>query len=274
MSDDNKNSESLEDFDFNSLNTDEAQENVGETVFDLDNPFGDDIVVSKNKGDTGGFPESAGEVLSDFGDSFGGDLTSEGNVSEDNPFFGDSAAEGEASVDVSTDADTVGEKGKPKKKGLLGGLFGGKGKKKAPKKSTAGEGSEDAGDDAGESEGSEKKKKVAKEKKSASERTPVDFGGTICIVFSALWLACLLVFNIVALLYAQEAGISLMQILTFMGAINIVGLAALSVPVLFYKFPQGRTLPNVMLGIAAVAIFIGVQVAITEFYRYGFMVVA
>jgi hypothetical protein len=78
------------------------------------------------------------------------------------------------------------------------------------------------------------------------------------------------VFNIAALL-SGESG-KLMQTLAFMGAINIVGLAAMSVPVLFYRFPKERTLPNVMLGVSVVALFIALQIAITEFYRYGFAV--
>jgi len=47
MSDDNKNSEPF-DFNFDSLNEEEAQEQSGES-FDLDNPFGDDVVVTQSE---------------------------------------------------------------------------------------------------------------------------------------------------------------------------------------------------------------------------------
>jgi hypothetical protein len=75
-------------------------------------------------------------------------------------------------------------------------------------------------------------------------------------------------FNVAGLL---TGGKSLMQTLCFLGAINIVGLAAATVPILFYRFPKERTLPNVMLGIAAVAMFCSLLVVVTEFYLYGFV---
>jgi len=281
MSDDNKSSDNSSDFldniDFDAFNTDESQAGTGEGSFDLDNPFGDDL-TPLNKGEsTGDLPESAGESSFGFDDSFGdlsqsGDsLTPDSGVSADNPYLSD----------LADDGIPGGEK-KGEKKGFLSGLFGGKGKKEKTKKKTSekeeteeGGGAEDS--NVGESEGvmldkkKTKKEKVAKEKKPAGERAPLGLGEILCIVFSALWLVCLLVFNIAAFLYSREAGISLMQTLAFMGAINIVGLAAASVPILFYKFPQERTLSNVMLGISATAIFIAVQIAITEFYRYGFI---
>jgi hypothetical protein len=69
----------------------------------------------------------------------------------------------------------------------------------------------------------------------------------------------------------MTSGKSLMQTICFLGAFNIIGLAAAAVPILFYKFPKERTLPNVMLGIAAIAVFISLQSAVIEFYRYNFI---
>ena len=63
----------------------------------------------------------------------------------------------------------------------------------------------------------------------------------------------------------------MMQTLCFLGAFNIVSLAVASVPILFYRFPKERTLPNVMLGIAAIAMLSGMQIAIIEFYSYSFI---
>ena len=343
MSDDKKKPESLDDFDFDSFNLDEPQQNPGESSFDLDDPFGGDIVatddstVGINGGmdtgdldtgdlDTGDLSESAGASSFDLDDPFGGDMVitgsgmSTGDLPEstgassfdlDDPFGGDMVATGggthtgdflagdlpksadsfglddpyggdlqAAAGGVSADnpylsgaasATTDGEK--KGKKGFLSGIFGGKGKKDKSKKATSGEEG-----DAEESESGitkkgkkEKKEKVVKEKKPAGERAPLEVGEILCIGFTALWLACMLLFNIVALLYYfQGEGISLLQTLAFMGAINVVGLAGASVPILFYRFPKERTLPNVMLGISAFAIFIAIQIAVTGFYRYGF----
>ena len=117
-------------------------------------------------------------------------------------------------------------------------------------------------------EKSEKKEKVVKEKKPAGETVPRDWGTILCIAFSVFLLVSLLMVNIAAFL---TSGSSIMQTLCFLGAFNVVGLAAASVPILFYRFPKERTLPNVMLGIAAVAIFSTVLMAVIELSRYDFI---
>ena len=321
MSDDKKKPESLDDFDFDSFNSDEPQQSPGESSFDLDNPFGDDIVVTSGGMSTGDLPEGAGASSFDLDDPFGGDVVvtdkgmSTGDLPEstgassfdlNDPFGDDMVATGGGTQDfpagdlpegadsfglddagdlqaaaggVSADnpylsgaASATTDTGKKGKKGFLSGIFGGKGKKDKSKKATSGEESEG---DADEPEAGIKKKgkkeKVVKEKKPAGERAPLEVGEILCIGFTALWLACMLLFNIVALLYYfQGEGVSLLQTLAFMGAINIVGLAGASVPILFYRFPKERTLPNVMLGISAFAMFIAIQIAVTGFYRYGF----
>jgi uncharacterized membrane protein len=279
MSDDNKRSDNssdfLDNFDFDAFNADESQESTPESSFDLDNPFGDDLAPpSREEGKeeiTGELPESTEESFVGFGDSFGDDSsTSDSGVSADNPYLSDP-----------TDAESPDGETKGKKKGFFGGLFGGKGKKaktkqEKSKKASSGEESgveeSDAGDLTGESEeaASDKKKnkKEKRENKPAGERAPLGVGEILCIVFSVFLLASLLVFNIATFLFSEPG--QLIQTLVFMGAFNIIGLAAASVPILFYKFPKERTLPNVMLGISAVALFIGVQVTIIEFHRYGF----
>jgi hypothetical protein len=270
MSDDNKNSEPF-DFDFDSFNADEPQKSAGEDSFDLENPFGEDVVVSRSGAAVEGVaaedtPHSTEERPFDLGDSFGDDLAaSDSGLSADNPYLSDSAVldgdspeesaeTGDLASDVLEEA-TVADK---KKKGF-GGWFS-KGKK----------GTEDAGKGkpAKETKEKPKKEKVAKEKKPVGERMPRDLGTILCIALSAFWLVSLLMFNIAGFL---TRGDSIMQTLCFLGAINIIGLPVAAVPLLFYKFPKERTLPNVMLGVATAAMFGTLLIAVTEFYSYGFI---
>jgi len=240
MSDDNKNSESFDDFDFNVFNEEESPEKSGET-FDLDNPFGDDWAAAGN----------------------------DAGVNADNPYFDDSAigdSVEDSPVAESSEIEAGGvppitageEKTDKKKKGLLGGLFGG-GKTKAPKEKKA----------------KEKQPKTKKEKAPKSEEgtdkpaVPRDWGTILCIAFSVFLLVSLLMLNIATFL---TSGNSLMLTLCFLGAFNIAGLALAAVPILFYKFPQERTLPNVMLGISVGAMFTGVLFLVIEFSRYDFLI--
>ncbi|MCL2004893.1 MAG: hypothetical protein FWG73_01900 [Planctomycetaceae bacterium] len=251
MSDDKNNSEPF-DFDFDSLNAEPANEaspatNTGESSFDLDNPFGDEVVVTKGVAADGlsdGFAESTGESSFDLGESFGVDLAappSDEELSADNPYL-------DAPV-----GDADGQTPETKKKGLLGRFAKGKDKPaKEPKAKKEG-----------------KNEKVAKEKVPAGEAVPRDWGTILCIAFSAFLLVSLLMMNIAAFFDPNRG--TLMQTLCFLGAFNVVGLVAAGIPLLFYKFPKERTLPNVMLGVAAVAIFVGILFAVTDFYRYGFM---
>ena len=245
MSDDNNNSDPF-DFDFDALNTDSGivnpSENTESGSFDLENPFGDDWAASGSGAE----------------------------VSADNPYLDTGSG-----VDLA--ADTVEEAAEPgeseevpplavedekagKKKGFLGGLLGGK-KEKGAKK-------EKAPKEKKISPKKEKKEKAVKEKKPAGEAVPRDWGTILCIAFSAFLLVSLLMVNIAGFL---TAGGSMMQTLCFLGAFNLVGLVAAAVPILFYKFPKERTLPNVMLGIAAVATFTSVLMAVVEFHRYSFI---
>ena len=239
MSGDNKNSESF-DFDFDSLNAEAPQASTGEGAFDLDNPFGDDRVTLD-----GG--TSAGGSSFDLADSLGGD-----SVPED--FAGEAADIDGLAPTALEGADTI-KKGGGKEK-RKGGWFS-KGKEKPVKEKK-------------EKAKKEKKEKVVKEKAPAGEPVPRDWGTILCIAFSLFLLASLLMFNIAAVL-SRGPESTIMQTLCFLGAFNIVGLAAAAVPILFYKFPKERTLPNVMLGIAAVATLSTILIAVTEFYRYGFI---
>jgi len=203
-------------------------------------------------------PENAGGGSSfDLGNPFEDDPATFGSeeISAGNPSLDDSSANSvfeDSSIDESPEIGegdvppTAGdEEAKGKKKGSFGGLFGSK--KKAPK---------------------EKKEKVVKEKEPVGKAAPWDWGTILCISFSVFLLASLLMFNIAAFL---TGGNSLMQTLCFLGAFNLIGLAAAAVPILFYKFPKERTLPNVMLGIAAIATCTSLLIAVTEFYRYSFI---
>jgi hypothetical protein len=116
----------------------------------------------------------------------------------------------------------------------------------------------------------DKKVKPPKEKKPAGEHLPRDLGTVLCLAFSIFLLVSLLLLNVTAFLCRPSGG-SILQTLCFIGAFDIVGLAAAAVPILFYKFPKERTLSNVLLGVSAVAMFSGVLVLLTEFYRYSFI---
>jgi len=321
MSDDNKNSEQPFDFDFDALNEEESQEKPGDSAFDLDNPFGDDVVVTRSEpgesqekpGDSGfdlnnpfgddvvvtrSEPGESQEKPSDSGfdldNPFGDDLAplsreplgSESGVSADNPYLDDFSADGSAassSFEGSAFEDSavgesseIDEDGVPsidaeeettgkKKKGFLGGLFGG-GKKKAPK-----------GKATKEKKTKEKQPKKGKKEKGAKDgetsdkpAVPRDWGTILCIAFSVFLLVSFLMFNIGTLLVG---GGDLLPTLGFLGAFNLVGLALVAVPILFYRFPQERTLPNVMLGLSVGAMFTGVLFHVHNFYwYYGFAI--
>ena len=261
MSDDNRNAEPV-DFDFDSLQAEEPQKSTGESSFDLDNPFGDDLVASL--GGTTASAHTGGESSFDLAAPFGDDLAMSGEgVSADNPYLDNESAlydssatwdsatsepaagSSEAESDESGDPASINlEKSDKKKKGKGGWFAKGKAKidlTKDPK---------------------------AEKETSKGEPVPRDWGTILCIAFSVFLLVSLLVFNVAGFL---TRGDSLMQTLCFLATIDIIGLAAAAVPILFYKFPKERTLPNVMLGIAAVAMFSTLLFAVTEFYRYSFV---
>jgi len=259
MSEDNNNSDPF-DFDFNLLNAEDSSKDVPSSSFDLDNSFGD-TAFSGEAGVSADNPYLSEKSALD--DPSGIDAAETESVTEDFSAFSESPEsdeEGEELPPIAADTEQAG-----KKKGFLGGLFGGK-KEKTPKGKQAKEKKTTLSK---EPKGKkEKKEKVVKEKKPLREWVPRDLETILCIAFSVFFLAVLLVFNIASLV---TRGDSLMQTLCFMGAMNIMGLAAAAVPILFYKFPKERTLPNVMLGIAAIAVFISLQSAVIEFYRYSFI---
>ena len=240
MSEDNSNSDPF-DIDFDALRSDNPSESTESSSFDMNNPFGDDLAIPSD--------EAGVSANNSYLDN-ASDADSAADVAEESVELG----EGEE-VPQTADNEKIG-----KKRGLLGGLLGGK-KKKGDKK-------EKAPKEKKISLKKEKKEKVAKEKKPAGEAVPRDWGTILCIVFSVFLLVSLLMVNISSFL---TAGGSMLQTLCFLGAFNLVGLVAAAVPILFYKFPKERTLPNVMLGIAAVATFTSVQMAVIEFYRYSFI---
>ena len=239
MSNDNKNADPFN-FDFDSLN--EGKQEKPEESFDLDNPFGDELAPTSSKAD----------VSAD---------TSDLNDSADIPFEEGSAEEySETGAEEIPPIAAGQEKGK--KKGFLGGLFGGK-KDKVPKEKAP---KEKKTQEKQVKPLKEKKEKIPKDKEAAdAPAVPRDWGTILCIAFSVFLLVSLLIFNVAAFL---TAGGSLMQTLCFLGAFNIVGLVLVAVPILFYKFPQERTLPNVLLGLSVGALFTSVLLFVHNFYYY------
>ena len=232
MSDDKNNSEPDFDFDFDALSADAPQTDAEDDAFDLENPFGDDLAPLQSI--------SESELNAK---PFDMDSTVNFTAKES------AEAETEETDESADSAIKEEEKADTKKKGWFS-----KGKSQSAKKESV--------------KDKPKKEKAVKEKKPAGESMPRDWGTILCIAFSIFLLASLLMVNIFAFL---TAGSSMMQTLCFLGAFNIVGLAAASVPILFYRFPKDRTLPNIMLGIAAVAMFCTVMFAVYEFYTYDFM---
>jgi hypothetical protein len=262
MSNDNQNSDPF-DFEFEDFNVEEplqagkSQQSTGESSFDLDNPFGDDVVVSRDNKSSFESNDPDGIDLSAF----------DSGISADNPYFQDSTTESsteDSSVEYdSTDTSDMpggGAKADAKKKGF-GGWFA-KGKDKPAK-----EKKEKPLKEAKPKKEKVVKEKVVKEKKPAGEAVPRDWETILCIAFSVFLLVSLLMLNLGAFLTSKN----IMQTLCWLGAFNVIGLAAASVPILFYKFPKERTLPNIMLGISAVAMFSGLLLLLTEFYSYSFI---
>ncbi|GHT21485.1 hypothetical protein FACS189419_02460 [Planctomycetales bacterium] len=112
---------------------------------------------------------------------------------------------------------------------------------------------------------SKKKEKPAK-KKPVKTAAPRDWNGTICLFFAGLVLLVLIAANLVTLLSSSN----FMQTLIFLGTLDVLGLCIVAVPVMFYRKREDINVFNVLLGIASSAMFIGVIVMITEFFRYGF----
>jgi len=257
MSQDNNNPDPF-DFNFDSLNTDEPLASTGDSSFDLDNPFGDDVVVSRNNTSTEGTPISGSESSFDLG-------ASDSGVSADNPYLNAPPPLNLAKGDSQTGEDSASGTPAPekKKKGFLGGLFGGKGKKgkETPEPK--------------EKEPKVKKEKVKKEKaekkpkEPTGPREPRDWGTILCLGIAGFLALNLLVINVAAFLSAKE----IMPLLLFLGTINLVGLTAISVPLLFLRADKkDRTLTNVMLGVSVVVLFGGLMIMFTEFYQYSFIV--
>jgi len=274
MSDDNNNSDPF-DFDFNALSEEEPLAQSGDSAFDLDNPFGDDIVVTRSEAPE---PLAQSEDSFDLDNPFGDDLTPpsyDAGVSEDNPHLNESSVIlPSAGLDSSFDVvdEPAQEKNAAKKKGFMSGIFGGK-KDKAPKVKPTKEAKQAKEKPVKEKQPKPKKEKKEKAPKEAKEKAPAvprDWGTILCIAFSVFLLASLLTFNVATFL---TAGDKMMETLCFLAAFNLVGLALVAVPVLFYKFPRERTLPNVLLGISTSAIFTGVLFHVCNAYHYyGFAI--
>ena len=278
MSDNNKEPDPF-DFDFDLLNQEEPQEKVPEvnaelsagasdSAFDLNDPFGDDLAPVSEKAEvSAASASSASDSSFDLDNPFGDDLalvSEKTSVSEDNPYLGDDSF-ADSSLDESSKVSEeavppIAATGKAKgKKGFLGGLFGGK-KAKTSKEKTPKE------KQAKEKQARHKKEKAPKDKEAVNKPAlPRDGGTILCIAFSAFLLVSLLMFNVATFL---TGGNSLMQTLCFLGAFNIIGLMLVAVPMLFYKFPQERTLPNVLLGISVGALFTSVLFFVHNFYYY------
>ena len=250
MSDDKNNSDPF-DFDFDALNEGEPSAQPGDSAFDFDNPFGDDVIITRN---------AASEVSADNpfpDDSFGNTADGFGGFGEDS-FRVENLVEESSEISEGNvpPAISVGETTDKKKKGLLGGLFGGK-KEKASKEKVP-----------KEKQAKPKKEKVPKDKESdRAPAMPRDWGTILCITFSVFLLASLLMLNVATFFMGGD----IVPTLCFLGAFNIVFLALAAVPILFYKFPQERTLPNILLGISVGAMFTGVLFLVIEFYRYDFL---
>ena len=273
MSDDNKNTEPF-DFDFNTLNEDEPQETTGSS-FDLDNPFGDDWTAASPEQEVSAGGSNFDDSVPYLTDSLTDGSVKDSSVNDSSVEEGSTDDSSENSEEEVPPTDASEEPVGKKKKGLLGGLFGGK-KDKKPKETVVKEKAPKEKKEKKEKQPKSKKEKVEKVPKDKdavdAPTVPRDWGTVLCIAFSVFLLASLLMFNVATFL-SRGTDSTLMGTLCFLGAFNLVGLTLVAVPVLFYKFPQERTLPNVMLGLSVCAMFTGVLFFVNNFYHYyGFAI--
>ncbi|MDR3182807.1 MAG: hypothetical protein LBT89_07815 [Planctomycetaceae bacterium] len=113
-----------------------------------------------------------------------------------------------------------------------------------------------------------KKPKPAKKEKTPKEKTPRDLHSNLCLTFAGCVIAVLLLQNV----FAFFRGSGILQTLCFIGIFDIIGLCAVAVPVMFYRNKDELDVFKVMLGVSSMALFAGVLIMLTEFFRYGFVI--
>jgi hypothetical protein len=94
-----------------------------------------------------------------------------------------------------------------------------------------------------------------------------DVPGILCLAAAGTLLLIMLVQNVMSLVFC---GGSILRAVCYVAAFDIIGLGAVAVPALIYKHRSEIGLFNVLLGVSSMALFVGVLIMLTEFYRYGF----
>ncbi|GHT14207.1 hypothetical protein FACS1894170_10990 [Planctomycetales bacterium] len=96
-----------------------------------------------------------------------------------------------------------------------------------------------------------------------------DIPGILCLAAAGALVLIMLVQNVMSLLFHTD---SIFCAVCYVASFDIIGLGAVTVPVLIYKRRAEIGLFNVLLGVSAAALFGGVLIMLTEFYHYGFVI--
>ncbi len=128
----------------------------------------------------------------------------------------------------------------------------------------------------------EKKKKEKKEKpaKEKGPREPMDLGAVLSLCFGILALLGLIGINALIFTAPATPGIGGSSTIYYAVGVNVFGLVFVAVPFLFWKFSKGKEkeqnlqMFDVLLGIALMALAVGIVCFLTAFYRYDFTIKA
>ena len=123
-----------------------------------------------------------------------------------------------------------------------------------------------------------KKEKQRKSLRRAEPREPMDPGSTLSLCFGFVLLLALIVANALIFTAPETPGIGGSSTIFYAVAVNVFGLVIIGVPLLFWKHRKGKEpqqslqLFDVFLGVALMAMAIGVLCLLTVFFRYDFTI--
>ena len=123
-----------------------------------------------------------------------------------------------------------------------------------------------------------KKEKKQKPQKEAAPREPMELGDVLSLCFGFVMFLALIVVNFLIATAPRASDIGSNTKLAYIVLVNVFGLIIVAVPFLLWKFRKGSEphrnlrLPDVLLGIAAMAMTSGVLCFLAAFFRYGFTI--
>lgn len=131
-----------------------------------------------------------------------------------------------------------------------------------------------------ESKKGKKKKKSKPERKKKEEKKPrdpnqqpADLGTVLSISLAIVLGVALLVWNVFVLSQPyKSAGVGLSSTIYYLVGVNIFGILAVCVPVLFYKNKKEINLFYALLGTSVITLLIGLILLLDMLYRYDFVI--